>query len=39
MADSDVHIIEADPNSSYERVIKDVTAGTCGGMGILVFRY
>jgi hypothetical protein len=34
MADLDSHLVEADPNSGWDRVIKDVTAGTCGGIGM-----
>uniref|UniRef100_A0A060T5I8 ARAD1B11858p n=1 Tax=Blastobotrys adeninivorans TaxID=409370 RepID=A0A060T5I8_BLAAD len=32
MADTDIHVIEADPQSDYKRVFKDVLAGTCGGV-------
>jgi hypothetical protein len=34
MADLDSHLVEADPNSGWDRVVKDVTAGTCGGIGM-----
>lgn len=33
MADLDSHLVEADPDSGWGRVVKDVTAGTCGGIG------
>jgi hypothetical protein len=33
MADFDSHLVEADPNSGYDRILKDVFAGTCGGIG------
>lgn len=33
MADIDAHLVEADPQSDSLRVLKDVFAGTCGGIG------
>lgn len=32
MADIDAHLVEADPQSDSLRVVKDVFAGTCGGI-------
>lgn len=36
MADIDAHLVDADPNSGFARVAKDVFAGTCGGIGMYI---